>query len=65
MKTTKEPYNTKVREELAKHGFFLYQLGKFLNVSEMTVTRMMREELPEEEQNRIINLIREEAKKNG
>lgn len=61
MRTTNIP----IRTELAKQGLFLYQLGKLLHVSEASVTRMMREELPEEEQNRIINLIREEAKKNG
>lgn len=55
--------NKRIREELAKHGLFLYQLGKLLNVSEASVTRMMREELPKEEQDRIIELIREEGTK--
>ncbi|MCR5235529.1 MAG: hypothetical protein K6E53_16740 [Lachnospiraceae bacterium] len=50
--------NKAIRDALAKQGLFLYQLGKILNVSEATVTRMMREELPEPEQRRIVNLIK-------
>ena len=34
-----------------------WQLAKLLKVSESTVNRMLREELPEEEQNRIVALI--------
>ena len=34
-----------------------YGLSKLLGVSEMTVYRRLREELPEDEQNRIIALI--------
>ena len=49
--------NMRIREALAHRGLFIWQLGKILNKSEATITRMMREELPEEEQNRIIELI--------
>ncbi len=51
--------NKAIREALAKRGLFMYQLGKLLNVSEATITRMMRDELPEQEQRRIVKLIEE------
>ena len=51
--------NLKIRNALSKKGLFLYQLGKIMGVSEATITRMMREELPESEQNRIVKLIEE------
>lgn len=54
--------NKAIRDVLAEKGLFLYQLGKILNVSEATVTRMMREELPEPEQKRIVKLIKEGGK---
>lgn len=63
MNTTKHT-NLIVREELAKHGLFLWQLGKLINVSESTITRLMREELPQEEQLRLVKIIREESEKN-
>lgn len=55
--------NQLVRDELAKHGLFLWQLGKIINVSESTITRMMREELPEDEQRKLVELIRKESEK--
>ena len=54
--------NQTIRDALTKQGLFLYQLGKILNVSEATITRMMREELPEPEQRRIVKLIKEGGK---
>lgn len=63
MKSTKQT-NLIVREELARHGLFLWQLGKLLDVSESTVTRLMREELPEEEQKKLAQIIRERSEKN-
>lgn len=63
MRSTKQT-NLIVREELARHGLFLWQLGKLINASESTVTRLMREELPEEEQMRLVQIIRERSKSN-
>ncbi len=57
--------NKLIRDALSKKGMFLYQLGTLLNVSEATITRMMREELPEKEQQRIVKLIERGGKKNG
>ena len=50
--------NKIIREELEKMHLFNYQAARRLNVSESTWTRMMREDLPEIEQHRIIDLIR-------
>jgi predicted XRE-type DNA-binding protein len=36
-----------------------WKLARLLGVSESTVNRMIREELPEEEQDRIVRLIEE------
>ncbi len=46
----------KAQEECHLYG---YQVARLLNVSEATFGRMMRFELPEEEQTRIANLIME------
>ena len=51
--------NILIREVKEKLHLYNYQIANILKVSESTFTRMMREELPEEEQRRIVALIRE------
>lgn len=51
-------HNIRIREALEANGLFLYELGDLLGKSEPTITRMMRKELPEEEQERIISMIK-------
>lgn len=51
--------NIIVREAQDESHMYGYQVARLLNVSESTYGRMMREELPEEEQERIASLIRE------
>ena len=53
--------NILIREALSKHGLYVYQLQDILSVSETTITRMMRHELPKDEQSRIIKLIEKEG----
>lgn len=53
--------NKKVRQALASHMMKYYQLDEILGISEATRCRMLRSELPEEEQNRIVNLIEKKA----
>ena len=53
--------NKIVREALAKHRIYQYQLAKILGVNEGTVCRKLRDELPEDEQKRIVSLIEEHA----
>ena len=56
--------NKIIREEQEKLHLFNYQIARLLNVSESTFGRMMREELPEKEQRRIVALIREAVNEN-
>ena len=42
---------------MVEHDLTQYDLSKILGVSEMTVYRRLRDELPEDEQDRIIALI--------
>lgn len=54
--------NQRIRNELKNNGFFLWQLSDLLGISESTLYVKIRRELPEEEQNRIIDLIRNAGK---
>lgn len=49
--------NLMVRVALLEKGLHVYDLVDILHVSESTVTRKMRKEMPAEEQVRIIDLI--------
>lgn len=49
--------NKKVRLKMVEHEITQYGLSKLLGVSEMTVYRRLRDELPEDEQDRIVELI--------
>ena len=42
---------------MLEHGITQYGLSKLMGVSEMTVYRRLRDELPDEEQDRIVGLI--------
>lgn len=58
--------NQRIRIALIEAGLHMYDLADILQVSEASVTRMMRKELPEDEQDRITELIRQEgARRNG
>ena len=49
--------NKRIRIKMIEHDLTQYDLSKILGVSEMTVYRRLRDELPEDEQDRIIALI--------
>lgn len=55
--------NEKNRIALLLNKVKVWELTKILGVSETTVTRRLRDELPEPEQERICKLIEEYAKK--
>ena len=57
----KKAVNSRVKEELRKNNVKVWQLADALGVSEMSVYRYMRHELPMEEQERYIHLIRNKA----
>ena len=54
--------NIKIRIKLMEKNMRHYELDKLLGISEPTRCRMLREELPEEEQDRICKLIDEYIK---
>lgn len=51
--------NKKVRMAMFDHDLRMFELARILNTSETTLYRRLRDELSEEEQNRIIKLIEE------
>ena len=53
--------NEKVRAAAKDTGVEFWRLADALGVSESTLTRMMRRELPEDEQQRLLHLIDEIA----
>ena len=55
--------NEKIREALSQNRMYAYELATLLGISEATFGRMMRKELPDEEQKRIVELIERETSK--
>ena len=49
--------NKAIRMKLVEYDLKQWQLSKLLGKSEANVYRLLREELPEEEQSKIISLI--------
>jgi len=54
--------NTRVHEERQKFGVFLWEIADRYGVSEATMYRILRKELPEETQNKIVQIIRDIVK---
>lgn len=52
------PNNTIIRRALFDAGMRQWQLAELLGITEFTLSRKLRHELPEEEQIRIVDLIR-------
>lgn len=57
--------NKRIRLKLAEYELTQYDLSKLLGVSEMTVYRKLRDELPKEEQDQIIDLIEKSGGDSG
>lgn len=53
--------NLKIRSKLKKAGVFAWELAEKMEIAEMTLSRKLRRELPEEEQEKIFKLIEEIA----
>ena len=64
MKATakREQTNMPIRRALAETGLYRWQLADLLGCSVETVQRMLRHELTEAESQRIVNLIKKNAK---
>lgn len=54
--------NEKIRKALVKHNLRQWELAKMLNIAESTLTRHLREELPEEETAHILKVIEKGGK---
>ena len=57
--------NMKIRIKLLEHNKRLWWLADLLGTSEATISRRLRKELPEDEQDKIIQLIEEKAGEEG
>ena len=51
--------NLKVKNALVENRVYLYELADALNFSEATMSRRLRYELPDEEQERYVSIIKE------
>lgn len=49
--------NIDIREKAKKSGVALWEIGKAFNVSEFTIIRRLREELPAEEKAKYFSVI--------
>ena len=49
--------NTKIRIKMVEVGLKQWQLARIMGISESMLSRKLREELPEDEQDRICDLI--------
>ena len=49
--------NARIKVALIENGMKQWQLAQIMGVHEATLSKRMREELPAEEQDRIVNLI--------
>lgn len=53
--------NERIRKMAKEMKVPLWKIAEYLRVSEPTMTRKLRKELPKEEQDRIVSIIREKA----
>lgn len=51
--------NKRIREALKENSVKYWELARIMGISDATLTRRLRDELPAEEQERIIKMIRE------
>ena len=49
--------NLEIRQAMRINGVFSYEVAEAMSISEATMTRKMRRELPEEEKQRILAVI--------
>ncbi len=56
--------NKKIRIAMINNDLKQYQLAQIMKTHEGSISRLLKDELPEEEQDRIVRLIEKEAGKN-
>ena len=57
--------NSDIRSTAKTKGVRLWEIAEFLKVSDPTMTRMLRRELPNKEKQRFLSIIEEIASKRG
>ena len=57
--------NSDIRSTAKTKGVRLWEIAEFLKVSDPTMTRMLRRELPNEEKHRFLSIIEEIASARG
>ena len=50
--------NLEIRQAMKERRMFNYELAELMGISEFTLSRKLRNDLPQEEKERILNLIR-------
>ena len=55
--------NARIKIAMTEVGIHQWELARLMGIHEGTLSRRLRDELPEQEQERIVNLIRESAEK--
>lgn len=50
-------YNQEIRRKAKEKGVYLWQIAEKLGVCDMTLTRKLRHELPENEKTEILDII--------
>ena len=63
MREKKSEPNQKIREAMKKSGLRYWQLADLIGISTGTLSVWLRHEMPEEKQERILQLIKEEAER--
>ena len=54
--------NTKIRVAMALHGMRQYEVAKLLGWAESKLSQKLRDEMPEEEQDMIVQMIEDAVK---
>ncbi|MDE5583235.1 MAG: hypothetical protein K2J08_06000 [Ruminococcus sp.] len=56
-------FNKDIRAYAKEKSVFLWQVAKAMNISEATITRRLRMELPEQEKQKVFGIIDELSRK--
>ena len=57
--------NQRIKDALTKHNLKQWELAEIMKTSEFSLSRRMRHELPDDEQDRIVSLIEMHSAKVG
>lgn len=57
--------NKDIRQAVTVSGFFLWQIADRYGVTDVTFSKKLRKELPEEEKKKIFNIIEELKRERG